>query len=326
MMKCFEYRFVTLILFTLCYSMCFSQSLFDDKISNYSTRFDSYEKLANRIKNDFTGDEQRAKAAFAWIALNVEYNTKGINKTQKVRFSYTYEADLQAQKKQFRRELAQKTIKSKKALCEGYATLYQEICNLMNIECVIVPGIAKRFVSEIGNKQLPSNHAWNAVKINGKWQLLDITWASGSVDYAKMQFVKEYTPGYFASDPIEFALKHYPDQEKWLLLKDKFTKEQFAQQPSVFNPFIGRNYKINTPKKGLLSVKKGSDIQFSFQNIPEDIQIAYHFKKEKFGQLVKVTRKKNQTLFSVPANSTGKNELIIYFNNEAVLGYQVNVK
>ena len=326
MKKGFAYRFVGVVLFTLCTLSGFSQSSFDNKIANYPTRFASYEDLANRIKTDFSGEEERAKAAFAWIAQNIAYKTKGINKVQKVRFSYTTEADLKAQKEQFRRELAQKTIRGKKALCEGYATLYQEICSLMNIECVIVPGIAKRFVSEIGNSQLPSNHAWNAVKINGTWQLVDITWAAGSVDYAKMQFIKEYTPGYFASDPKEFAMKHYPDDKKWLLLKGEFSKEQFAQQPTVFNHFIGKNYKINMPNKGLLSIKKGSDIQFIFSHIPKEIQIAYHFKKDKFGQLVKPIRKKEKVTFEVPTNLRGKDELIIYFNNEAVLGYKISIK
>lgn len=326
MKKVFTYRFVVVVLFSVCTFSGFSQSSVDNKIANYPTRFTSYEDLTNRIKNDFTTDEQRAKAAFAWIAQNIAYQTKGINKVQKIRFSYTSEADLQAQKEQFRRELAQKTIRSKKALCEGYATLYQEMCKLLNLECVIVPGIAKRFVSEIGNTNLPSNHAWNAVKINGKWQLVDITWAAGSVDYSNMQFIKEYTPGYFASKPEEFAMKHYPDDEKWLLLPDNFTKKEFANQPAVFNDFIGNGFEISKPKQGIINVKKGDDIRFSFRNIPANIQIAYHFKREKYGQMVKPIRKKERITFEIPTTEKGSDELIIYFNNEAVLGYRINVK
>jgi len=312
--------------FSLLYFVSFSQNQIDDVISKYPKKSSSYVELTDKIKTDFTTDEDRARAAFAWIAMNIEYQTKGVNKLQKIRFSYTSEEDLQAQKDKFRRELAQKTIRSRKALCEGYATLFQEICSLLNIECIIITGTAKRFVSEIGNSNLPSNHAWNAVKINGKWILADITWAAGSVDYAKMEFLKEYTPAYFDSDPTEFAMKHYPDNQEWLLLNSSFTREEFTLQPAVFNEFIGKGYKIINPKNGSLSTKKGNDINFSIENVPNKIQIAYHFKSEKYGQLVKHLQKKNQINFSVAANSTGNDELIIYFDNKPVLGYKVSIK
>ncbi|PKQ61097.1 hypothetical protein BZG02_16765 [Labilibaculum filiforme] len=298
----------------------------DVLIDNYPSKFDSYEALAEKIKTDFSTDADRAKAAFIWLAKHIKYDTKGVNQVQKIRFSYSSEEDLQAQKKQFRKNLALETLKSQKALCEGYATLYQEICLFLNIECVLIPGTAKRFVSEIGNTNLASNHAWNAVKINGKWKLVDITWAAGSVDYAKMEFMQEYTPAYFDSEPEEFAMKHYPDDEEWLLLNKKLSKEEFAFQPAVLNAFLGKGYKIIHPQNGAISSTKGKEIEFSIENITNEIQIAYHFKSEKFGQIVKPIRKKNQISFKVPTNLKGKTELIIYFDNEPVLGYKVNVK
>lgn len=322
----FKYRFIIVTFFSLLHFVSFSQNQIDDIVSKYPGKSNSYKELADKIKTDFTTDEDRARAAFAWIAMNVEYKTKGINKIQKIRFSYTSEEDLQAQKDQFRRELALKTITSRKALCEDYATLYQEICGLLNVECVIIPGTAKRFISEIGKSNLPSNHAWNAVKINGKWKLADITWAAGSVDYAKMEFLEEYTPAYFDSDPKEFAMKHYPDNQKWLLLDGSFTREEFTLQPAVFNEFIGKGYKIINPQNGSLSVRKGNEINFSIENVPNNIQVAYHFKSEKYGQLVKPIQKKNRINFSVSANSTGNDELIIYFDNKPVLGYKITIK
>ncbi|WP_461637155.1 transglutaminase domain-containing protein [Labilibaculum euxinus] len=322
----FRYQFLLVLFFTLLHFESFTQTKVDEIISKYPANFSSYEELADKIKTDFNTDEDKVRAAFAWIAMNVEYKTKGVNKTQKIRFSYTSDEDLQTQKDQFRRDLALETIKSRKALCEGYATLFQEICNLLNIECVIIPGAAKRFVSEIGNNKLPSNHAWNAVKINGKWKLADITWAAGSVDYAKMEFLKEYTPAYFDNDPKEFAMKHYPDNQEWLLLNKEFTREEFALQPTIFNEFIGKGYQIINPENGLISIRRGNEIAFSIANVPSGIPIAYHFKSEKFGQLVKPILKKNIVNFSVPTNKKGDDELIIYFENQPVLGYKVSIK
>lgn len=322
----FRYRFIIATLFSLLHFVAYTQTKVDEIISTYPAKLNSYEELADKIKTDFTTDEDRARAAFAWIAMNVEYKTKGVNKIQKIRFTYTSEEDLQAQKDQFRKDLALETIKSRKALCEGYATLYQEICGLLNLECVLIPGTAKRFISEIGKSNLPSNHAWNAVKINGRWQLVDITWAAGSVDFAKMEFLKQYTPAYFDSDPKEFAMKHYPDNQEWLLLDSPFTREEFSLQPAIFNEFIGKGYKIISPQNGSLSIRKGNEIDFSIENVPSVISIAYHFKSEKYGQLVKPIQKKNRISFLVPTNSTGNDELIIYFDNEPVLGYKVSVR
>lgn len=326
MIHSFTYRILIVLFFTFFHFVGYSQNVVDDLISKYPAKFNSYEELADKIKTDFSTDEDRARAAFAWIAMNVEYKTKGVNKIQKIRFSYTSDEDLQSQKKQFRKKLALETIKSRKALCEGYATLYQEICRILNIECVLIPGTAKRFISEIGNANLPSNHAWNAVKINGKWKLVDITWAAGSVDYAKMEFIEEYTPAYFGSNPKEFAMKHYPDNEEWLFLTTSFSKKEFILQPAVFNKFIGKGYKIINPETGSISIKKGNEIKFSIENVPNGIPIAYHFRSEKFGQVVQATQTKNRINFSVPTDYASNDELIIYFDNEPVIGYKITVK
>jgi transglutaminase/protease-like cytokinesis protein 3 len=322
----FRYRFIIATLFSLLHFVAYTQTKVDEIISTYPAKLNSYEELSAKIKTDFTTDEDRARAAFAWIAMNVEYKTKGVNKIQKIRFTYTSEEDLQTQKDQFRKDLALETIKSRKALCEGYATLYQEICGLLNLECVLISGTAKRFISEIGKSNLPSNHAWNAVKINGRWQLVDITWAAGSVDFAKMEFLKQYTPAYFDSDPKEFAMKHYPDNQEWLLLDTSFTREEFTLQPAIFNEFIGKGYKIISPQNGSISIRKGNEIDFSIENVPTGISIAYHFKSEKYGQVVKPIQKKNRISFLVPTHSTGNDELIIYFDKEPVLGYKVSVR
>ncbi|WP_372751964.1 transglutaminase domain-containing protein [Labilibaculum sp.] len=326
MSNTFRYRFIIVALFTLLHVVGFSQNTVDSIVATYPAKFTSYQELTNRIATDFSGDEERARAAFAWIAMNVAYDLKGINNTQKVQFSYTSKEDLQAQKEAFRKKLASQVLKKKRALCEGYATLYQEICKLLNIECVIVTGIAKRFSSEIGKANLPSNHAWNAVKINKKWKLVDITWAAGSVDFAKMIFRKAYTPAYFACSPEEFAFKHYPDDLNYLFLNKAFSKEDFSLQPTVFNPFIGHGYRIISPKNGSLALKKGSDISFNITNVSSKTQISYHFSNEKYAQNIQVSQNEKGISFAIPALKKGKRELTIYFDQQAVLSYLVDIR
>ena len=52
----------------------------------------------------------------------------------------------------------------KKALCEGYTKAFSYLCNLANIENVIVTG----------KTTVP--HMWNMVKLGGNWYHVDVTW------------------------------------------------------------------------------------------------------------------------------------------------------
>ncbi|NOU60916.1 transglutaminase domain-containing protein [Marinifilum caeruleilacunae] len=325
-MRFFKY-ILTLTLF-LALTKGYGQDLdkVDRMLSNYPANPSSTEELANRIKNDFSNDLERVRAIYKWIALHVAYDTKALGKPQRVRFSYRTLAELEAKKKQFRKDLALQTLKKRKALCEGYSTLFQNLCQQMNIECEIVPGIARRLISEIDRQNLPSNHAWNAVKINGKWLLVDVTWAAGWVDYSKMKFHQEFSSAYFASDPNEFAMKHLPDDQKWLLTDNINSKAEFASQPIPYKYFLGKNIKLLSPQKGTINMLKSTGVQFNLQNVPADTEIAYHFKREKYGQKVKSFTKADTLSFKIYSELKGKDELVIYFNGEPALGYKVIVK
>ena len=302
------------------------QNSIDGKIRSYSSDFQSTKDLANLINASFNNDLDKARAVYTWIAMNVVYDTKALNKPQKLRFSYRSQEELEAKKKQFREDLALKTLTKRKALCEGYSTLFQNLCHQMDIECEIVSGVARRMISEIGQPNLPSNHAWNVVKINGAWQLIDVTWAAGWVDYSKMKFHKEFSTDYFASDPDEFAMKHLPDNKKWLLTNKIKNNADFAAQPIPFKSYLGRNIKLIAPQNGTLNIVKSLGIQFSLKNVPSNTEVAYHFKREKYGQKVKPYTKSDTLKFNIYPNLKGRDELVIYFNGEPALGYKVNVK
>lgn len=66
-------------------------------------------------------------------------------------------------------------IEDGKAVCEGYAKLYQLVLNRLGIENIYVTGVAGTSSWE--------NHAWNMVKLDdGQWHTVDTTWDDTSVD------------------------------------------------------------------------------------------------------------------------------------------------
>ena len=97
------------------------------------------------------------------------------------------------------------TLSKRKGVCNDYSHLFKRLCELTNIECIIITGIGKTNKNQIGRINMKSNHAWNAVKLSGKWHLIDVTWGAGYVDLDQFDF--EFKEGYFMSPPEKFCLK-----------------------------------------------------------------------------------------------------------------------
>lgn len=60
----------------------------------------------------------------------------------------------------------------KKAVCEGYSKLFQQILSILNIKSLVVSG---------GGRKVDGGHVWNQVEINGVWYNADVTAQSYAV-------------------------------------------------------------------------------------------------------------------------------------------------
>lgn len=177
------------------------------------------------IYQNFYADSLRLRAAVDWIAENIAYDVKGW-KTENPRAG-----DLNY------------TLKTKKAVCAGYASLLKYFCDLLNIECQIVTGTARTFDRDIylTQSKLFENHAWNIVKINSEWKIIDPTWISGSVtgdvDDPKTKFVKEFNDTYYFTSPEKFILNHFPSQSQYQLLSPSVNEKVFRKSPLYLGSF-----------------------------------------------------------------------------------------
>lgn len=91
----------------------------------------------------------------------------------------------------------------------------------------VIQGYIKPLGSIPGTKLRLPNHAWNAVDIKGKWRLLDPAWASNPE--AQLAF---YTP------PSEFVFTHLPLTQRWQLLGDPISVEDFWALPQLAPAFF----------------------------------------------------------------------------------------
>jgi hypothetical protein len=82
-----------------------------------------------------------------------------------------------------------------------------------------------------GQRFHETDHAWNAVRLEGTWHLVESTWGAGSVEFRN--YVADYRPAWFDMDPRLFALNHMPEDPRWLLLDKAMTLGDYVRAPYI---------------------------------------------------------------------------------------------
>lgn len=165
-------------------------------------------------------DLEKARAIYIWLSDNISYDVKSINKNK------------------FGDNSAEGVLKSKKAVCAGYAALFDFLGKKMNLEIREVAGYSKNSPVEqnwyfVGEEP---GHAWNVIKINGSWKVFDATWGAGSGDddkRGKLVFTKEYTDNWFNLSPYEAIFSHYPEDTSMMFTEEKISLEEYEEFPTI---------------------------------------------------------------------------------------------
>uniref|UniRef100_A0A663LVC5 Kyphoscoliosis peptidase n=1 Tax=Athene cunicularia TaxID=194338 RepID=A0A663LVC5_ATHCN len=102
------------------------------------------------------------------------------------------------------------------------------LSSLAGIQCMKLSGYSKGYGYKMGQTFTgDSDHAWNAVYLDGRWHLLDSTWGSGAVDDSFTKFTFRYNEFYFLTHPALFINNHFPDNSNWQLLKPTLSLKDF---------------------------------------------------------------------------------------------------
>lgn len=187
--------------------------------------------LARFITAAFATEGDRARAAFVWVARNIRYDVDNM-------YMLEYERAPAV--------VVQETLDQRRGVCRHYAELYSAVANQAGVLTYVVPGYTSLLAS-VG-------HAWCASRIDGRWQLLDPTWAAGKV--VNQRFVFHFDNEYFRTPPKAFLELHMPFDPLWQLLPAPRTPLQFQQGlvppppavPFAFADSIAR-YTQQTPKQ-----------------------------------------------------------------------------
>ena len=217
--------------------------------------------LVSELIGSLKTDRQKVTAIFQWVASNISYNVRvaGRNKN-----AYIYEEtddDTGMIIKPLNLRVAETVLRRGMAVCDGYSRLFKTMCDNAGIPCEVVTGYARtgwyRRPTEFG-----SNHTWNAVYFDSAWHLLDVTWASGFINYRGDEFTHRYYDKYFLTPPEQLILDHYPEDVRWTLLKEPPVLYEFKSSPLRYIGYIKTGIQSFFPSKGVIEASIGDSILF----------------------------------------------------------------
>lgn len=318
-----KYKIAIASLFLLISSLSYSQNYrsVDSIVDAYPDDVKNCDKLIALINKDFIKQDEKARAIFRWVTSKIEYDValaEKMNYTSVNAFSYKTQKEKDLKEKAFKSALITQTMSSRKAVCHGYSALVEYLCTQSGLEAKIVVGNLKADPSQIGEMPNVLNHAWNVIKIDGKWQFIDATLAAGFISNKTNAFKFYFNESYFFTNPERFFLNHYPQDEKWLFTSK--SKVDFAKLPLYFGYYFQYKYQMVYPELGTYSIAKNPNFTFLIKGLDVFDDIQYSFNNSKMEYFSQEDNKKD---FNVVFDNKEAGFLTIYVNRKIVAMYKI---
>lgn len=292
----------------------------DDLVASYP-RFSKAQDLADRIIKDFSSEEEKTRAAFYWLAKNIRYNLREFYNPKKrsYNFSYATEEEKEQKLQALKDEIVAVAFRTKTGVCEEYAQSFKKICDLLDIEAEVIKGNVRNSPQEIGKIESISNHAWNAVKLNNKWIIIDVTWAAGHEINGK--WIRKFE-NYFYNIPKDKIFKtHYPEDAVWVLRFGRISSEEFYNQPIYGTSLLDSKIELVSKNKGILKIDSSKEVKLKFKHLVENSLIYFTFKGQRFAKKPIISRLDNITTLKIK-DAEKKSFLTLYINKKAVLQFK----
>lgn len=306
---------LALLLFSVQISFTQNYSKVDSIVANYPNKFETIQNFADKINSDFSSNLEKTRAAYYWISNHVRYDYKSASNPRNKSMSFTSEERLN----QYQKNYAEKALRRRLAVCEGYSQLLKYTLSKLNIKCEVISGFAKTTIRNVGWVTEETNHAWNAVYINNKWQLIDATWSTGNRSDKLGYF--DFRDSYFLIKPEHLIWSHYPKDNEWQLLDKPISKSKFFYAPIIHAGYYSSNLELNK-MQGILKSKE--TLEISFDTINEDKQYYYQLSDDSSNlKPIKFIKKDNKYMAQIPYDKTKGKELLIFSGFKACLSFKI---
>lgn len=199
----------------------------------------SPDALAAYLTAPARDDLEKARAIFRWIAANVDY-------------------DLEAALHGGGSGGAEEAFRQRAAVCGGFSNLFIRLASSCGLEAVSISGWVRGMGYAAGDPVRGSpNHAWNAVRVEGRWLLLDCTWGAGAVDETGT-YRRRFEPWYFDPAPELLLYTHFPEDPAWQMRESPLDRGEFAARPYLRSTFFAKGLELVSPRSCVVRADGGS--------------------------------------------------------------------
>ena len=176
-------------------------------------------KLAAYLAKPAKNDAEKARAFYRWITDRVAFSPELL-------FSGKWEVPP-----------PEKVLKTRLCICGGYVQLFKALCDEAGVECLVIPGYVKVSGLKL-DANMPKNHGWNSVKLDGRWYLVDATWGAGDIDPQTRKWQKVFRDYYFLTPAHNLIFTHFPENAAHQQIQPPLTAVQYQQVAQVPVEFL----------------------------------------------------------------------------------------
>ncbi|XP_069861562.1 kyphoscoliosis peptidase isoform X3 [Dipodomys merriami] len=270
-----------------------------EKLDTYASQVtvkSSLDELVRDLLQEAHSDLERVRAIWIWICYHIEYDIEAAQEKNRRAFKPT------------------SILKTKKTNCDGYAGLFERMCRIAGVQCMTVAGYSKGFGYQIGQSFSGEfDHAWNAVFLEGRWHLLDLTWGSGLVNTTTSKFTFLYNEFYFLTHPALFIEDHFPDNKNWQLLKPPQSLRQFENNMYHKSEFYNKGMLSARPDTSMIRTVNGK-ATITIESCAPTLFMFMLNGKQEHGLL---SLKKNGMRLEVYPPTTGTHKLQIFAKGDS---------
>jgi hypothetical protein len=177
------------------------------------------EDLSAYCEANAVGELEKVRFYFVWIARHIRYDDKTYG-------NYRQSMDYNVEK-----QSVPVVFSERVAICRGYALLLERLCRQSNMASRYVAGYGK---AQMNDEKLEP-HAWNAIRIEGNWELFDATWASNSLQKDSSDLSPRFE-NWFMPPPVMFARQHWSYDPIFQFTNDLTSRAEFMGYTEVSPP------------------------------------------------------------------------------------------
>lgn len=165
-----------------------------------------HQDLSEYLSQPAATDREKVLIFAYWIAKNIRYDKNELKRLD-------------------RNKIPREVLDNRRAVCGGYSTLFEQLCEDASILSYSISGYAYGKFLQRKMKNGSLKHGWNVVYLDGKWELVDVTWCT---DVAKKnKFKEDLELEWVFMDALTFSETHLPNDPKWQLLDRPKTAREF---------------------------------------------------------------------------------------------------